>query len=55
MKEEFSKLSQVVFEKNVPLNMLSINDGIPGYKKFLPGNLKIDYYPYILLLKNDKD
>lgn len=35
--------------------MLSVNDGIQEYKKQLPGNLKIDYYPYILLLKNDKE
>lgn len=55
MKEEFAKLSQLVQEKKVPLNVLSVNDGIPGYKKFLPGNLKIEYYPYILFLKNDKD
>jgi len=37
------------------LNILAVNDGIESYRKYLPGNLSIEYYPTILLLKNDKD
>lgn len=55
MKNDWITLSQQIFQKKAKINMLSINDGITDYKKMLPGNLKIEYYPYILLLKNDKD
>ena len=55
MKEEWIKLSQTIVQNKVPVNILSINDGIKGYEKILPGNIKIQYYPMILLLKNDQE
>lgn len=53
MKDDWITLSNKVSQKKVALNVLSINDGIKDYKKLLPGNLKIEYYPMIFLLKND--
>lgn len=55
MREDWVKLSQKIQQNKLPLNILAVNDGNKEYKKVLPGNLNIEYYPYILLLKNDKD
>jgi hypothetical protein len=55
LKDNWIHLSQKIQQEKIALNLLAINDGIQGYKKQLPGNLKVEYYPYILLLKNDKE
>lgn len=55
MKDDWITLSNKINAKKVPLNVLAINDGIKEYEKQLPGNLQIEYYPMVLLLKNDQD
>lgn len=54
MSKHFSALANVVNKGNMKLNIVGINDGIGAtYRKELPGNAQINYYPMILLFKND--
>merc|ERR1712100_734166 len=55
VRSDWIQLAQTIVDKKVPVNVLAINDGQTSYKKLLPGNLKIDYYPLVLLLKNDQE
>lgn len=54
LKKYFAELSHTVAEQKVKLNVIAINDGlVPEYRKFMPGNVQITYYPMVLLFKND--
>jgi len=54
MAKHFSNMANVVNKGNMKLNLIGINDGLaPTYRKELPGNVQVNYYPMILLFKND--
>lgn len=53
MAKHFSNMANVVNKGNMKLNLIGINDGLADYHKELPGNAKVNYYPMILLFKND--
>jgi hypothetical protein len=54
MAKHFTNMANVVHKGNMKLNLIGINDGLaPAYRKELPGNAQINYYPLILLFKND--
>ena len=54
MAKHFTALANVVNKGNMKLNLIGINDGLaPTYRKELPGNAQINYYPMILLFSND--
>lgn len=55
LKAHYAKLASEIYDKKVSVNVLAINDGMKDYRKILPGNLAIHYYPMVFLLKNDED